>query len=80
MIFNGSNILQRARMAAVARAFWVTHFHTSTVWLCALRALAWVISPLSCGIVQQGIGTGGSAGAKKAVVFEVPPCHSKKNN
>ena len=47
-------------------------------WLSALRALAWVVSPLSCGIVQQGVGPRGSAGAKIEVVFEVPPCHSKE--
>ena len=47
-------------------------------WLSALRALAWVVSPLSCGIVQQGVGPRGSAGARIEVVFEVPPCHSKE--
>ena len=41
----------------------------------ALRALAWVVPPMSCGIVQQGVGPRGSAGAKTKVFFEVPPCH-----
>ena len=35
----------------------------------AFRALAWVVSPLSCGIVQQGVGLGGSAGAEPVVRY-----------
>ena len=34
----------------------------------AFRALAWAVSPLSCGFVQQGVGPGGSAGAEPVVM------------
>ena len=43
---------------------WFSRFRPATqTWLRAFRALAWAVSPLSCGRVQQGVSLGGSAGA-----------------
>ena len=49
-----------------------SHFHrvsNTHKRLRAFRALAWAVSPLSCGIVQQGVGPGGSAGAEPVVRY-----------
>ena len=49
-----------------------SHFHrvsNTHKRLRASRALAWAVSPLSCGIVQQGVGPGGSAGAEPVVRY-----------